>query len=178
MEATSFATGPHPALTFVLSGLSKISGLPQMKAAWVAVFGPQTEREQALARLDVIDDTFLSMNAPIQCALPQWLVHRRTLQHQIQSRTRKNLSVADQLLATQKLVTRLEVEAGWYIVLRIPAIRRDEEVAVDLIHSAGVSVHPGYFFGFPQDGWLVLSLLAPEEEFLSGVAAILNMVRE
>lgn len=178
MESTSFAVGPHPALTFVLSGLSKISGLPQMKAAWVAVFGPQPEREQALARLDVIADTFLSMNAPIQCALPQWLAHRHTLQQQIQARTKRNLSAADQLLSTQTLVTRLEVEAGWYIVLRIPAIRRDEEVAIDLIHSAGVSVHPGYFFGFPQDGWLVLSLLAPEEEFRSGVAAILNMVCE
>src|SRR5580698_10650124 len=84
LDSRSFAVGPHPALTFVLSGMSKIAGLPQMKAAWIAAFGPQGVLDQAQARLEVIADTFLSMNAPIQCALPHWLEHRRQIQRQIQ----------------------------------------------------------------------------------------------
>jgi alanine-synthesizing transaminase len=172
-RGTSFACGPHAALTFVLSGLSKIAGLPQMKAAWIAVFGPDEQREQALARLDVIADTFLSMNAPVQCALPQWLAHRRAIQKQIHERTMANLRALDALLARQSMVTRLDAEAGWYAVLRVPAVRSDEEVAIDLIRKHGVSVHPGYFFGFPADGWLVASLLTAEEEFREGVMRVL-----
>lgn len=170
----SFARGPHAALTFVLSGLSKIAGLPQMKAAWIAVFGPEPERGQALARLDVIADTFLSMNAPVQCAMPHWIARRHALQRQIQQRTKTNLQRLDALLAEQSMVTRLDVEAGWYAVLRVPAIRRDEEVAIELIRKHGVSVHPGYFFGFPADGWLVVSLLTPEEELRQGISVILG----
>lgn len=177
-EARSFAAGPHPVLTFVLSGLSKIAGLPQMKAAWITAFGQAPELNQALARLEVIADTFLSMNAPVQCALPLWLARRHAIQQQIQERTTRNLHRLDELLARQSMVTRLVVEAGWYAVLRIPAIRRDEDVAIDLIQSAGVSVHPGYFFGFSGDGWLVVSLLTREEEFQPGIAAILRMYSE
>jgi alanine-synthesizing transaminase len=174
----SFACGPHAALTFVLSGLSKIAGLPQMKAAWIAAFGPDAEREQALARLEVIADTFLSMNAPVQCALPQWLAYRHGIQRQIQQRTKTNLSCLDASLARQAMVARLEVEAGWYAVLRIPAIRRDEDVAIELIREHGVSMHPGYFFGFPATGWLVVSLLTRQEDFQRGVMAILRMFAE
>jgi aspartate/methionine/tyrosine aminotransferase len=174
MVERSFAVGPHAALTFVLSGMSKIAGLPQMKAAWIAAFGPPADLEEALARLEVIADTFLSMNAPIQCALPAWMTQRGQIQRQIQSRIAANLLQLDEMLAKQSMVTRLAVESGWYAVLRIPAIRPDEHVAIDLIRSHGVSVHPGYFFGFSGDGWLVVSLLAPEEEFRSGVEVILR----
>jgi alanine-synthesizing transaminase len=174
-DGRSFAVGPHPALTFVLSGMSKIAGLPQMKAAWIAAFGPQAELGQALARLEIIADTFLSMNAPIQCALPHWLEHRRQIQRQIQRRVIGNLQLLDGMLAGQSMVTRLDAEAGWYAVLRIPAVRRDEDVAIELIQSNGVSVHPGYFFGFSGDGWLVVSLLAPEEEFRSGMEVVLRV---
>jgi aspartate/methionine/tyrosine aminotransferase len=178
VPADTFARGPHSALTFVLSGLSKIAGLPQMKAAWIAVFGPKAERQKALARLDVIADTFLSMNAPIQCALPQWLAHRHATQQQIRQRTTSNLRSLDTLLAQQSMVTRLDAEAGWYAVLRIPAIRPDEDVAIDLIRKHGVSVHPGYFFGFAAQGWLVVSLLSPCEDFQQGIAAILSLCNE
>jgi len=169
----SFATGPHPALTFVLSGLSKIAGLPQMKAAWIAAFGPDDALKQSLTRLEIIADTFLSMNAPVQCALPQWLSDR-SVQQQIRQRTSNNLQTLDALLAAQTMITRLEVEAGWYAILRTPAIRGDEETAIRLIH-AGVSTHPGYFFGFSGDGWLVVSLLTQEKEFQCGLAAIIQM---
>jgi aspartate/methionine/tyrosine aminotransferase len=179
----SFAAGPHPILTFVLSGLSKIAALPQMKAAWICVFGPAAfgpndTLNQSLTRLEVIADTFLSMNAPIQHALPHWLAHRYPIQQQIRQRTAANLQTLDTLLAEQDMITRLEVEAGWYAILRIPAIRRDEDVAIDLIRNAGVSTHPGYFFGFPGDGWLIVSLLTPETDFKTGLMAIIRTYLE
>jgi alanine-synthesizing transaminase len=177
ITAQSFAAGPHPALTFVLSGMSKTAGLPQMKAAWIAAFGPQQELMEALARLEVIADTFLSMNAPVQCALPVWMKQRHGIQQQISSRTSKDLEILDAALRTQGMVTRLDVEAGWYAVLRVPAIQRGEELAVHLVREHGVSAHPGDFFGFAGDGYIVVSLLAKEEEFRAGVGEILGLYR-
>lgn len=167
----SFACGPHPALTFVLSGLSKIAALPQMKAAWIAAFGPEAALREALARLEVIADTFLSMNAPVQCALPDWLEGRGAIQGQIRERLRRNLAALGRELEGGS-VSRLEVEAGWYAVLRVPAIEPDEALAVRLVRERGVEVHPGSFFGFPDSGWIVLSLLTPEREFLPGIRYI------
>jgi alanine-synthesizing transaminase len=173
-EALSFATGPHPALTFVLSGLSKIAALPQMKAAWIAATGPEPALTQSLDRLEVIADTFLSMNAPIQHALPHWLGARAHLQSQIAARTQANLKMLDEILAHQTLISRLEVEAGWYAILRVPALEPDEHLAVRLIRDHGVSVHPGYFFGFPNQGWMVVSLLTPQQDFSPGITSICN----
>jgi len=176
-RGSSFAVGPHPVLTFVLSGLSKIAGLPQMKAAWIAVFGSEEIADDAQARLEIIADTFLSMNAPVQHALPHWLSHN-SIQRQIQQRIIRNLQNVDALLSGQSMVTRLAVEAGWYVTLRIPAILRDEDTAKKLIRDAGVLIHPGYFFGFAGEGWLVASLLAPEEEFQTGLKIIIQMCDE
>ncbi len=170
----SFAVGPHSALTFVLSGMSKIAGLPQMKAAWIAASGPQQELVEALVRLEVIADTFLSMNAPVQCALPHWMQLRHGIQRHISERTTGNLRVLDELLAKQRMVSRLDVDAGWYVVLRVPATRRDEEFAMELVRERGVSVHPGSFFGFEEAGYLVVSLLTPPVEFRAGVVKILR----
>jgi alanine-synthesizing transaminase len=167
----SFASGSHPVLTFVLSGLSKIAALPQMKAAWIAAFGPEATLGQALERIEVIADTFLSMNAPVQGALPVWLADRGGIQAQIQDRLRQNLSALDRELKGTP-ISRLEVEGGWYATLRIPALERDEELAIRLVQDFGVEVHPGHFFGFPDSGWLVLSLLTPEQDFSHGIAAI------
>lgn len=172
----SFTCGPHPALTFVLSGLSKIAALPQMKAAWIAAFGPKQELRQALDRLEVIADTFLSMNAPVQCALPTWLAERGGIQRQILDRLRRNLKALDGDLAGTA-VSRLEVEAGWYAVLRVPALEPDENLALRLVQEYGVEVHPGHFFGFADSGWLVVSLLTPEQDFHSGVEAITRIFK-
>jgi alanine-synthesizing transaminase len=161
----SFATGSHPVPTFVLSGLSKVAALPQMKAAWMACFA---ERE-ALQRLEVICDTFLSMSAPIQHALPVWLSQRSALQGQVRGRVERNLAMLDAVLLRQSLVTRLEVDAGWYVVLRVPGVQTEEETALELLLERGVVVHPGGFFGFSGQGWLVVSLLAPEGEFTAGI---------
>jgi aspartate/methionine/tyrosine aminotransferase len=171
-EWGSFAAGAHPCLTFVLSGISKIAALPQMKAAWIVAFGPQEEQHVALARLEVVADTFLSMNAPIQCALPAWLAGCSSIQKQIRARTQTNLRNLDQILLRFPAITRLEVEAGWYAVLRIPALGNDEDLAVRLLEERGVYVHPGSFFGFAGEGWLVVSLLTPEEAFRRGVERI------
>jgi len=167
----SFAAGLEGVPVFVVSGLSKIAGLPQMKSGWIVATGPA--KEAAMARLEVIADTFLSVNAPVQWALPKWLGARHGIQGQIRGRVRANLAELDRQLARQKVVTRLAVEGGWYAVLRIAALGPDE-VTVRRLLEEGVWVHPGYFFGMPDSGWLVLSLLTEEGEFSTGVTRALN----
>jgi len=176
LEATgqSFATGLEGVPVFVVSGLSKIAGLPQMKAAWIVATGP--EATAALDRLEVIADTFLSMNAPVQAALPIWLDGRAVIQNQIRQRVSANLAELDCQLAHAPQITRLGVEAGWYAVLRIPALGPDEHTVLALLEQ-GVWLHPGYFFGMAESGWLVVSLLGPEPEFSTGVTLLVNYFR-
>lgn len=169
----SFATNAA-VLTFTLSGLSKIAGLPQMKFAWVAVSGPTQVVRTALERLEVIADTYLSMNAPVQLAAPAMLAARESFQGQLMSRVRENLAAMDAQLARQSLCNRLDIEAGWYAVLRVPVSRSDEELAIELLQNCGVLVHPGHFYEFPGDGYLVLSLIAPEGDFREGTSRLLN----
>jgi len=170
----SFALGLDGVPVFVVSGLSKIAGLPQMKAAWIVATGP--ELAPALDRLEVIADTFLSMNAPVQWALPAWLNSRIEIQRQILSRTKANLAELDRQLASLPEVERLIAEGGWYAVLRIPALQPDELTVLALL-DRGVWVHPGCFFGMPDSGWLVLSLLTPVTDFRSGVTLLVNGLR-
>ena len=167
----SFAAGLEDLPVFVVSGLSKICGLPQMKAGWVVATG--RERQKALNRIEVIADTFLSMNAPVQWALPRWLRDRPRIQRQIQSRVQANLAELDRQLAPQEIVRRLILEGGWYAILRIAALGGDENTVRELLNE-GVWVHPGHFFGLPESGWLVASLLGPEAEFRTGVTTLLN----
>jgi alanine-synthesizing transaminase len=170
---SSFATGSHPVPTFVLSGISKIAALPQMKAAWIACFADDApDRLEVIARLDVIADTFLSMNAPIQHALPFWLQHRGGLQQQIQDRVAANIAALDTILSRQSLVTRLTIEAGWYAVLRVPELQPQEQTALDLLLKRRVAVHSGGFFGFSGEGWLVVSLLGQEKEVERGLEEV------
>jgi DNA-binding transcriptional MocR family regulator len=124
----------------------------------------------------VIADTFLSMNAPVQLALPAWLASREGVQKQILERTRANLVELDRLLAVAPGMNRLEVEGGWYATLRIPAIQPDHEMVLALLEQ-GIWVHPGYFFGMAKSGWLVLSLLTPVAEFATGAAGLVNYLR-
>ncbi|HWX54764.1 MAG TPA: pyridoxal phosphate-dependent aminotransferase [Verrucomicrobiae bacterium] len=170
--ATSFAVNAE-ALTFTMSGLSKICGLPQMKLAWLITSGPSGQKDEALARLEVIADTYLSMNAPIQHAAHMLLAQRYEFQQQVLTRTRTNLSVLDHQLSQQKQCSRLEVEGGWYAVLRVPVTCSDENLAIGLLEKHGVYVHPGHFYDFPGDGYLVVSLIAPEKEFAEGIRHIL-----
>jgi aspartate/methionine/tyrosine aminotransferase len=166
------SAGSSQALTFTLSGLSKISGLPQMKAAWLLTSGPEELKAQALARLEVVADTFLSMNAPVQLALPTLLGERSRFQRQVIARLRRNLAELDRQLAAQQACSRLKCEGGWYAVLRVPATRPDEDLAIELLTARGVYVHPGHFFDFPSEGYLVVSLLTPEEVFSEGARGL------
>jgi alanine-synthesizing transaminase len=157
------------ALTFTLSGLSKISLLPQMKLAWMVVSGSQALVRTAVERLEIIADTYLSPSTPVQLALPKFLALRSGLQTQLQRRISANLAVLDGVLRESKLLARLAREGGWYAVLRVPDIGPDEALAVDLLERCSVLVHPGHFFNFPRDGFLVLSLITPEQQFQEGV---------
>jgi alanine-synthesizing transaminase len=171
----SFSTN-RGAPTFTLSGLSKISGLPQMKAAWLVVSGPQQWKSEALARLEVIADTYLSMNAPVQLAIPRFLEGRHGFQEQVMSRVRRNLAELDRQLAVQKAISRLRVGGGWCAIVRLPATRSSDDVALELLKSMGISVHPGHFYELPSEGYLVVSLLTHEPEFSRGVAGLLAFV--
>ena len=166
----SFTSGPHPVPTFVLSGLSKVAALPQMKAAWIACFA----EPEAMARLEVIADTFLSLSTPVQLSLPCWLGDRQLLQQQILRRVTGNLATLDTILNRQSLVTRLLVDAGWYAILRVPQLQPEEKTALDLLQERQVIVHTGGFFGFAGQGWLVVSLLAQEQEFAAGAEAVVE----
>jgi aspartate/methionine/tyrosine aminotransferase len=172
-KPVSFA-GNKAALTFAMSGLSKIAGLPQMKMAWVISSGPEESKRSALERLEVIADTYLSPNAPVQLATPVFLAQRAGFQKQVMGRVRRNLAELDRQLAGQKTCGRLEVEGGWYAVLRVPATRSDEEVAIELLTEKDVYVHPGHFFDFAGEGYLVVSLIAGEEEFAEGARRALS----
>jgi len=157
-----------PALTFTLSGLSKISLLPQMKLAWIVVSGPDSLVHAAMERLEVIGDTYLSPSTPGQLALSEMLAIREDLQKQMRERLCANLAFLDKLLRQGGSVNRLEREGGWYAVLRVPATGLDEDLAISLLENSGVLVHPGHFFDFPGEGFLVISLIAPQAEFQEG----------
>ncbi len=165
-ELRSFAVGPHPVLTLVLSGMSKISGLPQMKAGWIVGLGSDGVRLEAKGRLEVIADTFLSMNAPVQLALPAWLARRKGIQGQILGRVRENYSAA---VGCGLQVLRLE--AGWSAILRLPQIGADE-VAGRLLREMDVIVHPGSFYGIAEGRRAVVSLIGPAAEFAAGLRRI------
>jgi alanine-synthesizing transaminase len=170
----SFAAN-QDALTFTLSGVSKISALPQMKVAWIAASGPAEALRIAQERLEVIADTFLSLNAPVQWAVPVLLEQRKNVQAQLMHRARANLTELDRQLAAQKHCQRLSIEGGWYAVLRVPVTQSDEELAVDLLRSKLVLVHPGHFYDFPSDGYLVLSLISLPADFADGVKGLLEL---
>src|SRR5262245_2198061 len=165
-------------LTFTLSGVSKISGLPQMKLAWVGVSGPPEVVEPALNRLEVIADTYLSMNAPIQLAAPILVDQRRSVQPLLLDRLRANLEELDRQLAKQQICLRLQVDGGWYAVLRVPATQTDEDLAITLLETKNVLVHPGHFYDFASDGYLVLSLITPPDDFRRGTRMMLDYLQE
>ncbi len=169
----SFAASDR-VLTFTMSGISKICGLPQMKLAWLVASGPREAKSRALSRLEIIADTYLSMNAPVQHAARSFLAGRMEFQRQLMNRVQTNLAELDRQLATQKLCSRLEIQGGWYAVIRVPRTRSDEDLAIHLLEKHNVSVHPGHFYDFPTDGFLVVSLITPVQEFSEGIARLLR----
>jgi len=166
----------NAALTFTLSGLSKISALPQMKLAWIVTSGPAEQVHAAMQRLEVIADTYLSVNAPIQLATAVLLDQRRIVQSFLLTRLQVNLEEFDQQLSRQKLCVRLHVEGGWYAVLRVPVTQSDEDLAIAIMKNLSVLVHPGHFYDFASDGYLVVSLITEPKEFSEGIKRVLDFL--
>jgi aspartate/methionine/tyrosine aminotransferase len=168
--ASALEAGAAP-LVFSLGGLSKLAGLPQMKLAWIAVGGEKARVEGALARLEVIADAFLSVGAPVQHALSKLLASRATTEAAIRHRTSANLAHVRAAVAGSA-ATLLHVEGGWYAILRLPRTQSEETWALTLIEQDGVYVHPGHFFDFSEEAYVVVSLLTREATFREGVKRI------
>jgi aspartate/methionine/tyrosine aminotransferase len=171
----TFAANPD-ALTFTLSGLSKVSGLPQMKLAWIVSSGPEEQLASAMDRLEIVADTFLSLNTPVQLASPVLLKQRKNIQPVLLDRLRANLEELDRQLLHSSSCKRLETEGGWYAVLRVPVTQSDEELSVKILRGCSVLVHPGHFYDFPQDGYLILGLITAIDQFREGVQRILQLI--
>ena len=162
---------PHPPCpVFLLSGLSKVAALPQLKLGWIAVRGPGAAA--GLEALAFLADQYLSVSAPVQAAAPRLLELAQAIRPQLLGRLRANLATLDAALANQPQLSRLPVEGGWSVLLRRPAVDADEACALRLLEEASVLVHPGSFFDLPGDGHLVLSLLGPPNAFHQGIQRI------
>ncbi len=164
--------GQSDALTFSMSGLSKIAGLPQMKLGWIVAGGP--DHAAALEGLEWIADTFLSVATPVQWALPRILAASASVQEQIRQRTRGNLEVLRERAAGSPCRC-LHIEGGWYTILEVPRVRTEEEWALGLLAESDVLVQPGFFYDFETEAFLVLSLLTPPAIFAEGVGRILDL---
>ena len=167
--------GNHESLTFTLSGLSKIAALPQMKVAWIVTTGPDSLVHSALERLEVIADTYLSLNAPTQWAFPTLFEQRHSLQPQILQRLRENRAQLRALMSQHASCELLDAEGGWYAVLRLPAGLSDEEFAIKLLQTHHVLVHPGHFYDFSGEDYLVISLLTPPDVLREGIARLIQL---
>jgi aspartate/methionine/tyrosine aminotransferase len=163
-----------PCPVFLLSGLSKVAALPQLKLGWIALRGPgAAEYRSALAFLA---DQYLSVSAPVQAAAPTLLALAPGIRSQVLGRLQANLAALDTGLAAHPRLSRLPVEGGWSVLLRRPAVDSDEACALRLLESASILVHPGSFFDLPGDGHLVLSLLTPEGQFREGLGRLLPLI--
>lgn len=171
-RAASFAAD-GPALAFAMGGLSKSCGLPQLKLGWIAVAGPEAPRREALARLEIVADTYLSVGTPVQRAAPAILARLAELQAPIARRVAGNLGELRQRLSAGSPATLLTAEGGWYAVLRVPATLSEEERVCRLVERDGVLVHPGYFFDFETEAFLVVSLLPDPAVFSEGLDRVL-----
>ncbi|HEY7820313.1 MAG TPA: pyridoxal phosphate-dependent aminotransferase, partial [Vicinamibacteria bacterium] len=172
-EPATFARSTR-GLVFVLSGLSKLAGLPQMKLGWIAIAGERELRREAALRLEHIADTYLSVGAPVQVAAPRLFELAPSIRREISERTRRNLTALREAAASAPEVTLLEPQGGWYATLRLPAVRRSEEWALSLLDEQSVYVHPGSFFGFELEACLVVSLLTPAGPFDEGLRRLLS----
>ena len=169
--------GVHPScLTFRLGGLSKSAALPQVKLGWIAVDGPEPLVADALARLEFICDTYLSVSTPAQVAAPELIARAAGPRQQILARVRANYATLRQLCGACPTVDLLHADAGWSAVLRVAATASEEEITLDLLERDGVIVYPGFFFDFPREAFLIVSLLPEPRAFADGVRAVLGRV--
>ncbi len=160
-------------LTFCLSGLSKVVGLPQMKLGWILVSGPEALRAEAVSRLELIADTYLSVGTPVQLAAAALLTAGGAVRRQIQARAARNLATLGAAIGDGSPFRVLNVEGGWYAVIEVPRVRTEEEWALDLLNRHDVLVQPGYFYDFEREAFLVVSLLTHEAVFDQGIGRLL-----
>jgi alanine-synthesizing transaminase len=172
----ALAARPGPALTFSLGGLSKASGLPQMKLGWIAASGPRDLALPALANLELVADTYLSVSTPVQLALPRLLELGADIRHSIHQRVLRNRRALASKIDSHSPCTLLPAEAGWSAILRVPELVSDEEWTLRLVREAGVLVQPGYFFDLRMGATLVVSLLTPPATFDNGIGRMLELV--
>jgi aspartate/methionine/tyrosine aminotransferase len=163
-------------LTFSLGGLSKSAGLPQVKLGWIALAGPQEIVDKALARLEFACDAYLSVSTPVQVAAADLLSRGELVRRQIQSRISANHCSLIAMTKETDLCRTLHAEGGWYAIVQIPAIEPEEDFVLALLETDNVLVHPGYFFDFPRESYVVVSLLPAERTFSDGIEHLLRAV--
>jgi alanine-synthesizing transaminase len=161
-------------LEFRLGGLSKSAGLPQVKLGWIVVDGPQATVDAALERLELICDTYLSVSTPVQVAAPALIAAGAVVRDAIVERVRANYAMLRRLAAAHPAIEVLHADGGWSAVVRVPSTRTEEELVIDLLERDGVMVHPGFFFDFAQEAYLVVSLLPEPEVLREGLLRILE----
>jgi aspartate/methionine/tyrosine aminotransferase len=176
VEGAAAASSPSEALTFRLGGLSKSAGLPQVKLGWIAVDGPAATVSAALHRLELICDTYLSVSTPVQVAAPVLIEQGALVRSQIQERIRANYTTLRVAATAYPAVEVLHADGGWSAVLRVPAGRPEEEIVLGLLEERDTLVHPGFFFDFPHEAFLVFSLLPPVDRFREGVSRVMGYV--
>jgi aspartate/methionine/tyrosine aminotransferase len=176
VEDIAGASGRSEALTLRLGGLSKSAGLPQVKLGWIAVDGPAETVSAALHRLELVCDTYLSVSTPVQVAAPVLIERGAMVRAQIQERIRANYTTLREAAAAHPAVEVLHADGGWSAVLRVPAGRSEEEIVLGLLEERDTLVHPGFFFDFPHEAFLVFSLLPPVDTFREGVARVMEYV--
>jgi hypothetical protein len=175
-EGTGVVAKAKDVLAFSLGGLSKSIGLPQAKLAWMAVTGPDDLVRAALDRLELVCDTYLSVSTPVQVAAAELLERGAGVREQIVRRVRANHQTLLGRTASVPACRVLPSVAGWQAVLQVPSFQSEESLVVDLLLKENVLTHPGYFFDFPRESYLVVSLLAPEAHFAGAVDSILRHV--
>jgi aspartate/methionine/tyrosine aminotransferase len=168
------AAAVRDCLTFRLGGLSKSAGLPQVKLGWIVVDGPDALVRSALDRLELICDTYLSVSTPVQHAASELIAAGAQVRGRILDRIRTNGKTLRQLSASYSSIDVLPCEAGWSAVLRVPSTRSEEDLAIALLETAGVVVHPGFFFDFAHEAFLVVSLLPQCGVFLDGIRRVME----
>jgi aspartate/methionine/tyrosine aminotransferase len=161
-------------LTFTLGGASKTLGLPQVKLGWIVVGGRPDVRRQAIAGLEIVADTFLSVSTPVQLAAPHLLSAGAAVRHEIHQRVRRNLQSLREIASRYPSCAVLAADGGWSGVVRVPATRTEEELVLHLLDREGILVHPGYFFDFPAEAFVVVSLLPDERTFESAMTRVLR----
>ena len=166
--------GRRDVLVFSLGGLSKSIGLPQVKLGWMAVAGPDALVDAALARLELVCDTYLAVSTPVQVAAADLLERGAAVRAQIAARVAANYRQLTTLLPHAPACGVVPGSGGWYGVMHVPSLEPEEDLAVRLLTTEGVLVHPGYFFDFPRESFLVVSLLPPEALFGDALARVLR----